>query len=57
MSNIEYRHHVVNLIIARTGCTYREAANTAGDVTDMQEDGLTPHEAATEILLVAAEDN
>ena len=53
-----YRSAVIDEIVHRTGWTEREAANTVGDdLTDMMEDGLTPADAASEILLAAAEDS
>lgn len=55
MSPDEYTAAVASEIARQTGWTEQEAHNMVADLDDMRADGLTPSDAATEILLAAAD--
>lgn len=57
MTYERYREIVVSQVAEATGWSIAESDNTVGDIHDMMdEEDLTPDEAAREILLVICED-
>ena len=56
MTREEYQAAVVAELIRQLGCTPEEAVSEAGDVSDMQDDGLSPEDAASEIIEAGARD-
>ncbi len=42
-------------LIRQLGCTPEEAVSEASDVSDMQDDDLSPEDAASEIIAAGAE--
>ena len=55
MTADEYAAAVAAEIARQTGWTEQQAQNMAGDLSDMQADDMDPSDAATEILIAAAE--
>lgn len=57
MTYAEYRAAVVAEIMRQTAWPEADASNVAGDVDEGQAEGLSPAEAASEILHAYAEDS
>lgn len=55
MTSQEYRNATVAEIARLTGWPTAEADAVAGDVTEMEAEGLSPSDAASEVLAAAAD--
>jgi hypothetical protein len=55
MTYDEYRAEAVGYLVRKLACTPEEASSECGDVQEMQDDGLSPADAAYEIILAGSD--